>query len=233
VRDSTASLEGILERFPAAGAVSLARTRARFRALSLSDRVLVVALFSEFALVALHGLNKVLFQDGTLLALDSEANLGTWFSTSQLLIAAMAWAAMALSDRARRVVWGSIALLLSVLSLDEIAQFHERIEELNFDLTRFVLLPFVAFAVIALFLQATRHLDPRPRRLVWIGAAVLAASQGATSANGYFDFPNAVQAALVIFEDWSEMVMGTFMLAAASEAARDSIIAWAVRAAKR
>ena len=201
--------------------------RGRFGRLALPTAILVVALFIELALVAVHGLNKVLFGDGTLLALDSEANFGTWFSTSQLLVTAVVWLVAGPGERQHRGIWLAMPALFAALSMEEITQVHERSEELHFDFTRYFLMPAVAFAAVALFLAVRRVLRPQERRLVTIGAAVLLISQASNSFNAGVDFPNPIEAFLVIFQDWSEMVMATFMLAAPSERARDALVCWA------
>ena len=61
-----------------------------------------------------------------LLALDEEATLPTWFSSSQLLL--MAITAFVISQRecAKRWIWYALAGLFGYLSLDETATIHER-----------------------------------------------------------------------------------------------------------
>ena len=63
-------------------------------------------------------------------SLDREANIPSWFSSALLLSAGALLALVALDARARRDRWsrhwGGLALVYTVLSLDETAEVHER-----------------------------------------------------------------------------------------------------------
>src|SRR5919202_4963279 len=64
-------------------------------------------------------------------SLDREENVPSWFSSALLLSAAALLALVALDARARRDRWGrhwgGLALVYTLLSLDETAEIHERV----------------------------------------------------------------------------------------------------------
>jgi hypothetical protein len=63
----------------------------------------------------------------SLVDVDAEQNLPTWFSSGLLALnAAASWLAAA-SDPARRRAWKGLAFIFALLSADEVATMHERV----------------------------------------------------------------------------------------------------------
>lgn len=94
----------------------------------LAERRVVAGLLVAIAVLnVLNALNIALLEerDGWLL-LGQEKNPSTWFSAAQLALAgALAWAVGRRRPDAAR--WNLVAGVLVVLSLDEVAAFHEKL----------------------------------------------------------------------------------------------------------
>jgi hypothetical protein len=102
------------------------------RSIPIPVRLLLLA---DVAMVALYLFNAALAHPyrrlTRLVDLDGEANLPTWYSSGQLLILGLLLGVFAvlMADRRETPSWPFLALaaLCLVLSLDEIAQIHERL----------------------------------------------------------------------------------------------------------
>jgi Na+/proline symporter len=99
----------------------------------------VVLVVCDVGLVVLYLFNKAIGSPSEWLTdfvnLAGEANLPTWYASSQLLIVALLVSlnAAATFDRRKAVswVWVFVAVLFYFISLDEVAQIHERLGDLT------------------------------------------------------------------------------------------------------
>jgi hypothetical protein len=153
----------------------------------------LLALGSAFGLVLIHGVGTETARDiGTFLYLGTEIAPGTWvasmlFITCSLLAAIGALVANASDQRWTRS-WLLLAVVFCVLSLDEVANIHERlsprISALVGDpsgvLTFAWVIPAVALGVAFLVVEIPflRHLGPAGRRLVVAGIVFVAGAVG-------------------------------------------------------
>lgn len=120
---------------------------------------------------------------GRWLDMNSESSLATWYNVSLLVLvaAAAALASAAQSDRRDRWAWGTLAVLVGLLSVDEKIQVHERLPALIGMRTGSLsthewLVPggvLAGLGVIALVLLM-RHLDRRVRRGMLLALMVYA-----------------------------------------------------------
>jgi len=157
------------------------------------------------AIVALNALNLVAvfrFHEGhtddrffELFSLDREANVPSWFSSALLLSAAGLVALVALDaaerrDRWRRH-WAGLVLVYLVLSVDETAEFHERIGswlraqlDLGGPLRYAGIIPMLAFAVLVTIAYArfVLALPPQTRSRIVLAAVVFVAGAAGVEA---------------------------------------------------
>jgi len=193
-------------------------------------RVLIAALAIEAGLIALHIPARI--ADGAkIFRLDEEANLPTWFSSSQFLIAGLVCAALAFGEKRRRTGWAVLAVLMVMFSLDEVAEIHERVEDkAGFDLALLVLEPLVGVAVLVVVWRAMRTLSGAPATFLVLALAAAFLAQLMSIVTGHFEpSSQAVEYVVQALEEVFEMLTGTFVLVAALSAGAAAWTAVVVR----
>jgi hypothetical protein len=195
----------------------------------LTRGVLVGLLAAEAVLVALH-IPARAADAAKIVRMDEEANLPTWFSSSQFLIAALACAALAASDAARRTAWGALGAVMLFFSLDEIAEIHERVEDKvgDADLALLVLQPLVGVAVLLVVWRGLSTLGPQPRRFLLFALAAAVAAQAMSVVSGDEIPDDAFGYTIQALEEVFELLTGTFVLVAALEAGMSGLLQRAV-----
>jgi hypothetical protein len=155
--------------------VSLAAARApladaaaaRIRRLGVALVVAAVAVQS-----VLHGVGAAfLGGDVELLDANEEATPATWASTAAVFAAALAVALLAVVRAQRRWLYGGLAALLAFLSLDDVAQLHERLNRFGEAWTVYAV-PLLGLTLILLW-QVAQDASSGDRRLIRIGLALL------------------------------------------------------------
>lgn len=186
-------------------------------------------LIADVAIGFVHVMNLTLLawlhRPMAFLDMDYEVNLPTWYSSLQLGVLGLLFAGYAWLHWRRRSprAWllAVPALLALFLSLDELAQIHERLRPF----TRTELLPFsgawmlvaapVFLAAVGLTYWVTRHFwaPPRARQLLVAGIALYVFSAAALEIPHNFMEPNSIPHLAVIFvEEMGEMLAVTLML---------------------
>ena len=140
---------------------------------ALSQRVLrcglVLAVVGALVQATLHLVDMYVF-DGTVAAINSdnagEGNVFTWASSSATFAAALFCLVLTLGEPARRLLFGGLAAVLALFSLDDAAVLHERgsqavLRLLDIDLRYsrlawpVLLLPLMAFAAVVIWRLAS------------------------------------------------------------------------------
>jgi hypothetical protein len=154
--------------------------------------------------------------DSAVLEISGEQNVATWFSSVQFAAAAAVAAAAVHLGAARALVWGPVAAVGAVFSLDEVAMLHERVEGLTDGGALVnVVEPLVALFALAAAVYVLRHVSTRERLLLLAAGAALLLAQVFAAVNSD-DLPAFQANALSAAEEWAEMLVGTFVLAAAA-----------------
>lgn len=87
-------------------------------------------LAAAAAVTLLHVANEVTGAEKRLFDLDQEQNLPTWLSSIQLFSAGLcSWLCSLRSAGRERLAWRGLAVILTFLSLDELALIHEEVVE--------------------------------------------------------------------------------------------------------
>ena len=152
----------------------------------LTDRLRAAAVV---VFILLNVLNAVVIIDGDFdnegmlwVLLDREGNPATWFSSTILLAGAICAAACALVDVIdSKTFWNVLAIVLVLMSIEEVAQFHELVAgnlsaTIEGGLAAVWVIPGSVLAVgilVALATQA-RRLDPSVRRQLLFGGVLFA-----------------------------------------------------------
>ncbi len=209
-------------------AMPAASVAARFRAAPLSWRVFAIALAAQLPLIALHLLDAAAIH-GRFLDINQEGNPFTWFRSIQFFAAAAA-CAIAWSGGLNRRIWGPVALVMVFFSLDDVAMIHERSEAIG-GLKHAVmgLEALLGLIVLAAAIGAIRRLPPRTAGFLVAALLLLSLGEGAALLNDALS-PLAVvpEHGLILLEQWSELLVGSSVLAAASEPAAMTIEAWRI-----
>ena len=182
-------------------------------------------------LVAFVGTGTVL-QEGRHFDLDAEASLPAWFSGALLLMSAALAGVFALFDSRdgfiNRRPWIFLGAILTLLSLDEVASFHEALlqavsDRIGFDgPLQFVWLAVVPIVVLLglFFWRFLSRLPPEIRRRIWVAGALFVSGaigvemiSGAVEAAGMDRFSSAYRVA-VVFEETLEITGLVLLLVA-------------------
>lgn len=165
-----------------------------------------------------------------LLKVGEESNLPTWFSSIQLFVIGLVLATIALRDieRHRPETWtlAAVPLLFVLLSLDEVAMFHERIGNLIQAETglgsgwrtgpwMFFFLPLIGLLAVVAAWQFWPYLRGRREaiRLFGVGlAALVFAAVGLEFTANFVAEGSLAHKGLGFAEEYGEMVAATLML---------------------
>jgi hypothetical protein len=198
----------------------------RWRSAPLAWRVFTIALAAQLPLIALYLLNAAEVH-GKFLDVNQEGNPFTWFRSMQFLLAAAA-CAIAWRGGRDRWIWGPVALVMLFFSFDDVAMIHERSESIaGLKHAVMALEAGIGLIVLAAAIGAIRHLPRRPAGFLVAALLLLSLGEGAALLNDALSPLSAVpEHGLILLEQWSEMLVGTSVLAAAAEPAGAAIEAW-------
>ncbi|MEO8289796.1 MAG: hypothetical protein ABI649_02235 [Gaiellaceae bacterium] len=149
------------------------------------------------------------------LNVDVEGNAFTWASASATFAAAFASLVHGVVLAVSRRRYLALASLLAFLSLDEVAQIHERIGwrvQRGFDLPDeigarafiFVYLPLLAVVALLLWRVASEA-EARVRRSLWAGLALLGAAVVLEPLGAYWKFDSSPDRVEAAFEEALEL----------------------------
>jgi len=174
--------------------------------------VFTYACVTIAALVALH-----LATDSKIFDLYREANIPTWVSSAQFLLAGFVCIVCAVQDERAFRAWLVLAVPMTYFSLDEVAMIHERAEDhANIDLALLVFEPLIGLVLIAVVYSALRNVATKQVMMLLGGALVSLVLAQATSAIAEVaDATGTAFDVLAILEEVFELLTGTFVLVAA------------------
>jgi hypothetical protein len=197
----------------------------RLRPKTLHWRIVTVGVAVIGLLAAAHVVNRYV-SDGRLFRVDAEANVPTWGSSFQFGLAGLACLGVAAGGPDRRL-WTALGLLMLFFSLDEIATLHELLSaEIGSSTAEWIVQPPIGATVIALLLIAGRRArGPAGPLLLAAACALVLGHLSGLATPGTERGP--VAAVIKVFEESFEMLLGTFVLAAA--AARGAALGWSIR----
>lgn len=213
---------------PASAPLAIPRRSIRRALLAVAAAFCVIS-FTLAGLRILGGRDRVLGLS-QLLDLNGEGNIPCWYSSTLLFVCALAAASVARRlGREIRWGWNGIALALTVMSLDETAQIHERLtlppEFLGpygpiHNITWVFAGTVIAGAVAGLFLRTVLAAPPPVRRGVFLaGAVYIGGAVGMELIGGlwalHFGEANMVHAAIDLLEEGGELFGATLFLDAA------------------
>lgn len=191
-------------------------------------RILLAGIALVAALVVLHGLNKELLGDANFLALDKDNNLPSWATTALFVVAGLASGGLAWLAPHGRIPLALLATLALLLSLEQMAQIHTRVEEDLGDGATVVLEPVMALGLIGVVALAGRGLPGLSKALLWMAIASIALAQGSSLANSEFDLPYAAAVLFQVVEEVAELLTAVLLIAAAIQPALDAVVAYVV-----
>lgn len=112
--------------------------------------------------------------------------------------------------------WIPVSAVMAVFSLDQVARIHDRIENgTNSGVVIHFVEPVAAVAVLALAVYVLRVVSKRERILLLGAAAALFLAQVFSAVNSH-TLPRVEGTGLSVAEVWSQMLVGTLALAAAT-----------------
>lgn len=181
----------------------------------LEWRIVATMVAVEAMLVALNGLNTFTWHSNFFI-IENEANLPTWFSSTQLAFAAGACLLAGMAG-GEWIAWGPIAAVLTFFSIDEIAMLHERFEDRVGDAAVVdVAEPLGAAIAAVVAYMIVRRFSGLTRILIVAAGAALVMAQVFSAANSALDLPYGLSNIVSVGEELWEMLMGTLALAAAA-----------------
>ena len=196
----------------------------RWDGLPLAWRVVAVAIAVHAFLIVMHGVNKELLGDRRYLALDGESNLPTWVSIVTFALAATTAALVAFADDVRRWWWASLAVVMASLSLDEASMAHDALEDMaDRKYSQLGWQPLLGLVVLWLYVQLIRRVGPRARLMLILSFSCLVAAQFSSSFNSLVKPPYVINIFLQTTEEWGEMLVATFALAAGVDELKDRV----------
>ncbi len=199
---------------------------ARWRAAPLAWRVFAIALALQLPLIVLYAIDAAAIH-GKFLDINQEGNPFTWFRSIQFFIAAVA-CAIAWRGGRDRWIWGPVALVMLFFSFDDVAMIHERSESIaGLKHAVMALEAGLGLIVLAAAVGAIGRLPRLPASFLVAALLLLSLGEGAALLNEALAPLSAVPAhGLILLEQWSELLVGTSVLAAAAEPAEVAIDAW-------
>lgn len=196
----------------------------------LEWRIVATMVAVEAMLVALNGLNTFTWHSNFFI-IENEANLPTWFSSTQLAFAAGACLLAGMAG-GEWIAWGPIAAVLTFFSIDEIAMLHERFEDRVGDAAVVdVAEPLGAAIAAVVAYMIVRRLSGLTRILIVAAGAALVMAQVFSAANSALDLRYGLSNIVSVGEELWEMLMGTLALAAAAPHALRALGRWVPPAA--
>ena len=199
----------------------------RWRTAPLSWRVFAISLAAQLPLIGLYLVNAAEIH-GKFLDINQEGNPFTWFRSMQFLVAAVA-CAIAWRGGRNRWIWGPVALVMLFFSFDDVAMMiHERSESISgLKHAVMALEAGIGLIVLAAAIGALRRLPRRSAGFLVAALLLLSLGEGAALVNDALSPLAAVREhGLILLEQWSEMLVGSTVLAAAAEPAEAAIEAW-------
>ena len=199
---------------------------ARFRAAPLAWRVFAIALALQLPLIALYLIDAAAIH-GRFLDINQEGNPFTWLRSIQFFVAAVA-CAIAWRGGRDRWIWGSVALVMLFFSFDDIAMIHERSESVaGLEHAVMALEAAIGLVILAAAIGAIRRLPRRSAGFLVAALLLLSLGEGAALLNEAISPLAAVpEHGLILLEQWSELLVGSSVMAAAAEPAEAAIESW-------
>lgn len=188
-------------------------------------RILLAGIALVAALVVLHGLNKELLGDAHFLALDKDNNLPSWATTALFAIAGVTYGLLAWLRPSARIPLAGLGALALLLSLEQTAQIHTRVEADLGDAATIGLQTLAALGVVGVVAFAARALPALSNALLLAAIAAIAVSQGASVANSEFDLPYWGIVLFQTLEEVGEMTTAVLLIAAAVRPGLEAIVA--------
>lgn len=176
---------------------------------------IAAGLIATLVLVAAHGVNKVVLDDGAVLALDRDYGIAFFATALVFAAAAVVWARLAAVRPDGRAIWIAMSVLCAALAVEGVAQIHGRLEDsTGYDLQMLVVQPIVALVVIGVFVACYRRLPSPERYLLAAAVASLVLAQLVSTANGQLDLPYSGIVVASVLEESLEILTGVLLLAA-------------------
>jgi hypothetical protein len=170
----------------------------------------------ELTLAALDRANDALGIDASWLEMFGEQNLTTWFSSMQFAAASSAAGVAVWLGSGRATVWLTLAAVMALFSIDEIVMLHERVEVgTNPGTVVQIIEPLGAVAALLVGLYIARRVSRRQRVLLLLAATALVLANVLAAINDASAFSSFEATTLSAGEELGEMLVGTFVLAAA------------------
>lgn len=195
----------------------------------LTYALLGAGIALAFALVALHVVNKTLLGDGTMLALDQDANLPSWLTAVLFAVAGLACWLLARMRDTRRAALVLLGLIAVGLSFEQTVQLHGELEQEGGDVVMLVVQPLLAVGFVAVVALAARDLPHRSRLLLVGMVAAIAVAQGSSMLNSRLDLPYAGIVVVQTLEELAEMSTAILLLAALAQPLVDAVVARVLR----
>jgi hypothetical protein len=187
--------------------------------------VLMAGLALQVVLVVLHGVNKELLSDANFLALDKDNNLPSWTTTALFAIAGVTYGLLAWLRPSARIPLAGLGALALLLSLEQTAQIHTRVEEDLGDAATIALQTLAAMGVVGVVAFAARALPALSNALLFAAIAAIALSQGSSLANSEFELPYWGIVLFQTLEEVGEMTTAVLLIAAAVGPGLEAILA--------
>lgn len=146
----------------------------------------------QVVLVLLHGINKELLGDGTFLALDQDANLPAWIETALFVVAGLGCWLLAWVRPGVRMPFALLGGVSLLLSLEQMAQLHTRVEADLGGLATNAIEPSMAIGLVAIVAFAARGVPLLSKLLVWCSIVSIAVAQGSSMVDGSSTCPMPV-----------------------------------------
>lgn len=194
-------------------------TRETLARYPLTAWVLGLGLLLFAFLIFMHGVNRVLLDDGYVFALDHDQSISAWATSALFALAGVGAALCAWLRPGSRKQMVVLAVIAFGLSMEQVVQLHGHVEEEVADPGAFLLEATIGIAVIIAIVLAARSLEPPHRYLLLgsIGALLLASL--ASQANQSGDLPHAGVVFFQTVEEISEMLTALLIVAALAEPA--------------
>lgn len=194
--------------------------------------IIVGGIALQLLFVLLHGVNSELLGDRSFLALDRDANLPAWTETLLFAVAGLGCWLLAWLEPAVRPPLALLGLVALLLSFEQMAQLHMRVEaDLGSSATN-VIEPLMALGLVAIVAFASRGLPWLSRVLLWAAIAAIALAQGSSMVNAELDLPHLEIVVFQTLEEVGEMLTATLLIAAVAQPIIDGVVARVLRASE-